>query len=67
MFQVKGFKDYVDLFIKDKVDDSGSPLKIVYEKHVNRRWEVAITLSEKGFQQMSFVNSIATNKVCGML
>ena len=28
------------------------------------RWEVALTLSEKGFQQVSFVNSVATTKVC---
>jgi len=40
----------------------GNPLKCVYE-NVNPRWEVAVALSDKGFQQMSFVNSIATTKV----
>ena len=41
----------------------GAPLKIIYEQ-VNPRWEVAVCLSaEKGFQQVSFVNSIATTKV----
>lgn len=58
---VKNFKDYVDLHIKDKVDDAGQPLKVVYEQ-VSERWEVAVTISDQGFQQASFVNSIATTK-----
>lgn len=58
---VKNFKDYIDLYIKDTQDDSGTPLKICYEG-VSDRWEVAVTLSDKGFQQVSFVNSIATTK-----
>ncbi|XP_057320672.1 DNA topoisomerase 2 [Microplitis mediator] len=58
---VKNFKDYVDLYIKGKEDDAGNPLKIAYEA-CGPRWEVAVTLSDKGFQQMSFVNSIATTK-----
>ena len=37
-------------------------MKVVHEI-VNDRWEVAVTMSEKGFQQASFVNSIATTKV----
>lgn len=63
---VKNFKDYVDLYIKNKEDDTGSPLKVVYE-NAGPRWEVAVTLSDKGFQQMSFVNSIATTKVCYLI
>jgi hypothetical protein len=62
VLQVKSFKEYVELFIKGKEDDVGNPLKCVYES-VNPRWEVAVALSDKGFQQMSFVNSIATTKV----
>lgn len=58
---IKTFKDYIDLYIKDRADDSGTPLKVVYE-NVSDRWEIALTLSEKGFQQVSFVNSIATTK-----
>ncbi|XP_037557472.1 DNA topoisomerase 2-alpha [Dermacentor silvarum] len=59
---VKGFKDYVQLFVKDKEDEAGNPLTVVYES-ANDRWEVAVTLSEAGeFRQMSFVNSIATTK-----
>ena len=47
-------------------DDDGEdlPRKVVHEI-VNDRWEVAITASPSGFQQASFVNSIATTKVRG--
>lgn len=58
---VKNFKDYIDLYIKGKEDETGNPLKVIYESP-NERWEVAMCLSENGFQQMSFVNSIATTK-----
>ncbi|WKX97267.1 hypothetical protein Q1695_013154 [Nippostrongylus brasiliensis] len=58
---VQGFKDYVDQYTKDLTGPTGEPAKVVYE-NVNDRWEVALTVSEKGFQQVSFVNSIATTK-----
>lgn len=58
---IKNFKDYVDFYIRGKEDDVGNPLKVVYE-NCGPRWEVAVALSDKGFQQMSFVNSIATTK-----
>lgn len=61
--KVNGFRSYVDLYVKDKLDETGVALKVVNET-VNERWEVCLTLSEKGFQQISFVNSIATTKVC---
>lgn len=58
---IKNFKEYIDLYLRDTQDDSGTPLKICYENS-SERWEVAVTLSDKGFQQVSFVNSIATTK-----
>ncbi|KAM4539531.1 DNA topoisomerase 2-beta isoform 1-T1 [Odontesthes bonariensis] len=58
---VNGFRSYVDLYVKDKLDETGVSLKVVNET-VNDRWEVCLTMSEKGFQQISFVNSIATTK-----
>ncbi|XP_015259935.1 PREDICTED: DNA topoisomerase 2-beta [Cyprinodon variegatus] len=58
---VNGFRSYVDLYVKDKLDETGVPLKVINEM-VNERWEVCLTMSEKGFQQISFVNSIATTK-----
>jgi DNA topoisomerase-2 len=46
-----------------RTDEDTSPdsRKVVYEK-VNSRWEVCVTVSNNGFQQASFVNSIATTK-----
>ncbi|XP_066443442.1 DNA topoisomerase 2-alpha [Eleutherodactylus coqui] len=58
---VTGFRSYVDLYLKGKVDETGNSLKVIHEV-VNDRWEVCLTMSEKGFQQISFVNSIATTK-----
>jgi DNA topoisomerase II len=60
--QIKNFKEYVELYIKDRMDENDQPLKVVHEI-VSERWEVAVTLSDKGFQQVSFVNSVATTKV----
>lgn len=60
--KVTGFRSYVDMYVKDKVDELGGPLTVIHET-VNERWEVCLTMSEKGFQQVSFVNSIATTKV----
>jgi DNA topoisomerase-2 len=61
-FQITGFKAYVEQYLKDKTDDNGEPLKFAYEQ-INDRWEVAVTVSDKNLQQVSFVNSIATTKV----
>ena len=61
--QVKDFKSYANLYLKDKVDDEGNPLELIYEVKANNRWEVGLAMSDKGFQQVSFVNSIATTKV----
>ncbi|KAG8446726.1 hypothetical protein GDO86_014258 [Hymenochirus boettgeri] len=58
---VSGFRSYVDLYVKGKVDETGNQLKVLHEA-VNDRWEVCLAMSEKGFQQISFVNSIATTK-----
>ena len=55
------FREYINLFVKDKEDENNEPLKIAHEK-VNDRWEIGVTLSDKGFQQNSFVNSIATTR-----
>lgn len=58
---IKNFKDYIELYLKDKTDEHDDPLKVVHD-NVNERWEIAVTLSDHGFQQVSFVNSIATTK-----
>uniref|UniRef100_A0A1I8ERD3 DNA topoisomerase 2 n=1 Tax=Wuchereria bancrofti TaxID=6293 RepID=A0A1I8ERD3_WUCBA len=61
LLPVQGFKQYVDQYAKHNLDNDGEPYKVAYEQ-ANERWEVALTVSEKGFQQVSFVNSIATTK-----
>ena len=62
--QIKTFKDYVELYLKaHETDDEDKMKPKVVHELVNNRWEVCATLSEKGFQQASFVNSIATTKV----
>lgn len=58
---ISGFKEYVELFTKNRDDEVGNPIKIVHEV-VNDRWEIACTVSDRGFQQVSFVNSIATTR-----
>lgn len=63
---MNGFRSYVDLYVKDKLDETGVALKVIHEL-ANERWDVCLTLSEKGFQQISFVNSIATTKVSVLL
>ncbi|KXJ05524.1 DNA topoisomerase 2-beta [Exaiptasia diaphana] len=70
--KVRTFKDYVELCLKgiDKdqkeEDEQNSETKDIKTKVVhevvNNRWEVCVTVSEKGFQHSSFVNSIATTK-----
>jgi hypothetical protein len=59
---INKFEDYVKLYIGDKdVDEMDNPLNILYDKP-GPRWEIAVACSDIGFQQVSFVNSIATTK-----
>ena len=51
--------------IKGHEDATGNQVKAVYEQ-AGERWEVSVAVSDNGFQQMSFVNSIATTKVCSL-
>jgi len=54
---VKNFQNYIDLYIGPKEET-----KRVYET-TDERWEYAVAMSETHeFQQVSFVNGIATNK-----
>lgn len=59
---VKSFLDYVDLYLKSAAKSRPEEsLPRVTEK-VNDRWEVCVSLSDGHFQQVSFVNGIATIK-----
>jgi len=54
---VKGFEDYIDLYIGSK-----SETKRIYER-AGPRWEYAVSLTPLDeFTQISFVNGICTNK-----
>lgn len=64
---IRDFKSYIQLYLEsaksnNKSDEEGSTADaapaIVYDK--SERWEVAFALSETSFNQVSFVNSIAT-------
>ncbi|CAH8278270.1 unnamed protein product [Arabidopsis lyrata] len=58
---IKSFSDYVDLYLSAASKSRTEPLPRMNEK-VNDRWEVCVSLSDGRFQQVSFVNSIATIK-----
>nr|GEV89936.1 DNA topoisomerase 2 isoform X2 [Tanacetum cinerariifolium] len=52
----KTFEDYVKLYLGTSTDTTR-----IYEK-VNDRWEVCVSLTDGHFEQVSFVNNIATMK-----
>jgi len=60
---IKNFTSYIDMFLKSKgaADEDEDDLPKVYEQP-HERWEVAASLSEGQFQQVSYVNSICTSK-----
>ena len=71
--KIQSFKDYVAMYLGNEMhlsvrddataeDGSVDKGRIVYDK-AGERWEIAVALSDTGaFQQVSFVNSIATTK-----
>ncbi|CCG81723.1 DNA topoisomerase 2 [Taphrina deformans PYCC 5710] len=58
--KIKTFKEYANMYIAS-LPPAEKPPPLIYER-VNDRWEVAFTISEGQFNQVSFVNSIATTK-----
>ncbi|KAJ3122937.1 DNA topoisomerase 2, partial [Physocladia obscura] len=63
--KIKNFKEYIDVF-SPSIEEGGESTKnsappIIYER-VNDRWEIAVTVSDGQFQQISFVNGICTTK-----
>ncbi|GIL81030.1 hypothetical protein Vretifemale_10164 [Volvox reticuliferus] len=54
---IKSFQEYVDLYLGPK--ENGIPR---FCERINERWEVCISLTDGSFQQVSFVNAIATQK-----
>jgi DNA topoisomerase-2 len=69
--KIKNFKQYVDMYISSNIKKDVSegmealdsaPKPAIVHQIVNDRWEVAFTMSDGQFNQVSFVNSIATTK-----
>jgi len=68
--KIKSFKQYVDMYVSSNAkkdvpegtEATEQPKPAIVHQVVNDRWEVAMTLSDGQFNQVSFVNSIATTK-----
>ncbi|KAI8592154.1 DNA topoisomerase [Geranomyces variabilis] len=60
--KLKDFKDYAELYVSSVQSSAllGKPV-VLYESP-NARWEIAFSLSDGEFQQVSFVNSVCTSK-----
>lgn len=59
---IKSFEDYAALYFgSSSTTAENGPPPLIYER-CHERWEVAISLSEGQFSQVSFVNSINTIK-----
>ncbi|KAI9710070.1 MAG: DNA topoisomerase 2 [Chrysothrix sp. TS-e1954] len=67
--KLKTFKKYMEMYTKAiKAEDSGAAAddatakesQVILTERVNDRWEVGFAVSDGSFQQVSFVNSIAT-------
>ncbi|VDN55056.1 unnamed protein product [Dracunculus medinensis] len=59
---LSGFRDYVELFLNNYDHNTGKKGGNYSYRSVNDRWQVAVAISDDGFQQISFVNNIATPK-----
>lgn len=64
--KLKGFSGYCELYAKaiarERSAEEGGEVKatVISEKSNNYRWEIGCAVSDGSFQQISFVNSIAT-------
>ena len=59
--QVENFEKYINMYIQASKEEDEEDPPIVFEQP-HERWEIAMSLSESQFQQVSFVNSISTYK-----
>lgn len=58
---VKNFSSYVDMYLSTTSTDEEREVPKVFD-NPHERWEVAVSLSDGQFQQVSYVNSISTSK-----
>lgn len=67
---IKDFKSYTEMFVKSlekshreamgNVEEPEEKKPIIVYERINDRWEIAFSVSDGSFNQVSFVNSIAT-------
>lgn len=61
---IRSFKNYVEMFLnalaKNNGDEEAGTKPTIVHEIVNDRWEIAFAVSDGTFNQVSFVNSIAT-------
>ena len=59
---VKGFKDYIEYYLKDEKLEGDIEYPKLYD-NPNARWEVMLSMTDSScFSQISFCNSICTSK-----
>ena len=59
--KIKNFKQYCEMYVKALREEAGGDEKTeIIHQVINDRWEIAFGISNGQFQQVSFVNSIAT-------
>ncbi|EMR11038.1 hypothetical protein PNEG_00635 [Pneumocystis murina B123] len=59
--KIKSFKQYIEMYLNSNGSEDNTKPLIIHDI-VNDRWEVAFTVSDGQFNQVSFVNSIATTR-----
>ncbi|KAK4540471.1 DNA topoisomerase 2 [Oleoguttula mirabilis] len=63
--KISKFKQYMEMYTKaikteNIANDGTAPEQVILTDHPHERWEVGFAVSDGSFQQVSFVNSIAT-------
>lgn len=63
--KIKKFKEYMEMYTKaiktENIENDGqAPEQVILTDNPHERWEIGFAVSDGSFQQVSFVNSIAT-------
>ncbi|KXT01938.1 hypothetical protein AC578_2560 [Pseudocercospora eumusae] len=63
--KISKFKQYMEMYTKaikteNIVNDGSAPEQVILTDNPHERWEIGFAVSDGSFQQVSFVNSIAT-------
>ncbi|KAK6124842.1 hypothetical protein DH2020_041418 [Rehmannia glutinosa] len=58
---IRSFSDYVDLYLESRFGEKKDSIPR-FVKRINYRWEICVCVRDTHFEQVSFVNAIATMK-----